>query len=509
MAQPAWWQTRAVALLAILAAAVPLLWLAVAPLTDAPGHIGRYRIVAEADGGDLGQYYGVRWALIGNLGVDLLVLALYPLLDVEQAARLVITLIPVATVAAMLWLAREAHGRLPATAMFALPLAYSYPFQLGFVNFCLAAAMALAGLALWIRLARTSPTWVRIAMFVPLAGLVWLCHSFGWAMLGLFILGAEWQFRMTKGVPWRRAAIVAGLMALPMAYPVAFLLLGDRDSMAGDTGDWFHWSAKAQWLVSLLRERWKIWDVACVILLVCLLWTAIRSKRMSFAPILAIPALLGFAAFILLPRLFQGGAGVDMRILPFAAILGLLAIRSDQAIERRLAAAAAAFFAVRIATTTAAFALFAQGQQQELRALAALPRGAAVLVLVDEPTTEFWFNPRLSHVAGLAIARKRVFTNEQWALAGQQLIRPLNPAAAPLDRDPSQIVHPPSSRDQSTDFDAAIAAFDRCAFQRVWTIGFPPGRARAADLWPVWSDGRSTVYAVDRAQCLSSGAHRR
>ncbi|MFO3796683.1 MAG: S1C family serine protease, partial [Anaerolineales bacterium] len=37
----------------------------------------------------------------------------------------------------LLWIAREVHGRIPPTALFALPLAYSYPFQFGFVNFAL------------------------------------------------------------------------------------------------------------------------------------------------------------------------------------------------------------------------------------------------------------------------------------------------------------------------------------------------------------------------------------
>jgi len=496
---PAWWQTRAFVLFAVLAAIVPMLWPPFAPLTDAPGHIGRYRILAEAGAPPLSGHYAVHWGLIGNLGVDLLVLALHPLLDVEAASWLVIGLIPAATVAAMLWLAHEAHGRLPASAGFALPLAYGFPFQLGFVNFCLAAALALAGLALWLRLARTRPARIRFWIFVPYAGVTWLCHSFGWAMLGLFVLGAEWRLRIRAGDGPVHAAMMACLMALPMAWPAAIMLGGAGDRLAGDTGDWFHWSAKAQWAISLLRERWKVYDIACVTVIACLLWAAARSRHLTFADVLGVPALLGLAAFILLPRLFQGGAGVDMRILPYAAALGILAIRvapGEERLERRLAAAGATFFAMRIATTTLAFVLYSQGQALALRAMEALPPGSAVLVLVDEPSLKSWFNPRLSHIAGIAIARRRVFTNEQWALAGQQLIRPLHPSAAPFDSDPSQIVHPAGSEDQSVDFDKAIATFDRCTFQRVWTIGFPAGRARAADLMPIWSDGRSAVYAV-------------
>ena len=124
-----------------------------------------------------------------------------------------------------------------------------------------------------------------------------------------------------------------------------------------------------------------------------------------------------------------------------------------------------------------------------------------MLVLVNEPSSNQWSQPRLTHVAGIAVARRRVFVNEQWALPGQQPIRPLHPDAAPLDRDPSQLVYPRGTEAHTTDFDPAIRVFDRCIFDTVWTIGFPVGRAHAPDLQPVWSDERSAVYRVRRQSC--------
>ncbi|MEO6216893.1 MAG: hypothetical protein ABIO86_12750 [Sphingomonas sp.] len=494
-----WWQTRWFMLAAIAAAAIPLLWPAFPPLMDMPGHIGRYRILEEAGHGPLAAHYGVRPALIGNLGIDLLVLGLRPLLDVEPAAKLIVVLIPMLTVAAMLWVAKEAQGRIPASAGFALPLAYSYPFQLGFVNFCLAAGLSIAGLALWIRMARGNKPLIRALTFAPIACLLWLVHSFGWAMLGLFVFGAEWRLRVEAGERWSLAAIRAALMCLPMSVPVFVMLAHTTDGLSGDTGDWFHWTAKAQWVVSLLRERWKPWDVACVIVIAFLVWTAIRSRRMSFAPLLGVPALFGLASFVLMPRLYQGGSYVDMRILPYVTALALLAIRvapGNEKLERRLAIGATSFFLARLTVTTVAFLLYAQSQQQQLGALAVLPEGAGILVLIDEPSSTSWGNPRFTHIAGIAIARKRVFTNEQWSLSGQQLIHPLHPSAAPLDRDPSQLVYPKGDDYRPTDFDDAIAHFDRGTFRYVWTIGFAPGSAHAADLAPIWSNGRSVVYRV-------------
>ena len=139
-----WWQTRTfVAAMAALAI-VPLLWPTIPPLVDLPGHMGRYRVqLAIGDHPWLGNWYDFRWQLIGNLGIDLLVVPLAKVFGLELAVKLIVLTIPPLTVSGLLWIAREVHGRIPATALFALPLAYSYPFQFGFVNFALSMALAL------------------------------------------------------------------------------------------------------------------------------------------------------------------------------------------------------------------------------------------------------------------------------------------------------------------------------------------------------------------------------
>ena len=72
-----WWETRGFAALLVLIAIVPLLWPTVPPLVDLPGHMGRYHV--ELDAGrteSLARYFEFHWALIGNLGVDLLIIPL-------------------------------------------------------------------------------------------------------------------------------------------------------------------------------------------------------------------------------------------------------------------------------------------------------------------------------------------------------------------------------------------------------------------------------------------------
>ena len=105
--------------------------------------MGRYR-VNWIESARCRRYYSFHWALIGNLGVDLLVLPLGAADRARargQADRLAI---PALTVAGFLWVAREVHGRIPPTAYFAIPFVYGHPFLFGFVNFALSMAFAFS-----------------------------------------------------------------------------------------------------------------------------------------------------------------------------------------------------------------------------------------------------------------------------------------------------------------------------------------------------------------------------
>src|SRR3954465_12427044 len=150
-----WWESRVAVAMAIVAAAIPLVYPAIPPLVDLLGHMGRYRV--ELDLGHspwLQRYFNFHWAAIGNLGVDLLVMGLGRIIGLEPAVKLIVLMIPPLTVAGFLWVAREVHGRIPPAAYFAIPFAFGHPFLFGFVNFALSMALAFLAFGLWLRLGR-------------------------------------------------------------------------------------------------------------------------------------------------------------------------------------------------------------------------------------------------------------------------------------------------------------------------------------------------------------------
>lgn len=475
---------------------MPLLLPSFPPLVDVPGHIGRYHVAAAiGHSADLQRHWTFHWALIGNLGIDLLVMPLQPLVGPVLAAKLVIMTIPAVFVGGLILLSRACDGRQSPALAFAFPLAYGFPFQFGFVNFMLSGSLAL-----WITWGKQERTKLRAAVFVPISCALWLAHSFGWGMFGLLAFASECQRLRRDGRTVPAWLVGAGLACVPLALPFVPMLAGIGHGGDG-LGVKYTWLAKVFWALTLLRERWMGYDLVCAAFLVALPLVALRRRRLfAFEPTLGLLALVAFAAFLVLPRLLLGGAYVDARILGFALALAIAAIRfRDSATSANgLAAAAGAFFVLRMVTTTAALFLFSQGQAKALAAVDAIPKGAAVLVVVNEPCGTTWHSDRFEHVEGIAIARRDIFDNGQWTIAGQQLIADRHPSAGEYRADPSQLAYPPACEPDTITLPGAIRAFDRGTFDYVWTIGFPSQPALAADVRRVWSNPVSTLYRVDR-----------
>src|SRR5436305_5730003 len=159
-----WWGAGAIALLC----ALPLLWPTIPPLVDLPGHMAAYKVELDiARSADLQHYYSLHWALIGNLGLNLLVIPLSKAFGLELAVKLVMLSVPPLTAAGFLWTAREVHGRVPASALFALPFTYAYPFTFGFAHFVLSMALCFLACASWLRLGRLERTRLRAVLFAP------------------------------------------------------------------------------------------------------------------------------------------------------------------------------------------------------------------------------------------------------------------------------------------------------------------------------------------------------
>ena len=498
-----WWQHPALLTAVILLAALPVLIADIAPLTDLPGHMGRYRVQLDlAKSESLRRFFRFEWMLIGNLGIDLLVIPLSKLFGLEGAVKLIVTSIPPLTVGGFLLVARQVHGRIPPTAFFALPFAYGYPFIFGFVNFALSMALAFLAFGFWLHLARLERLRLRAALFVPISGIVWITHAFGWGTLGLMAFSAELVRQMDRGRSFVGAGFRAVLHSLVIAPPILLMLFWRSGQVGGQTGDWFNWKAKWHWVLWVLRDRWEWFDLGALILIVALLARALRSPRIEFSRNLAASALFLTLVFLLLPRIIFGSAYADMRLVPFLFAVAVLAIRLKGGATLRFAhtaaAVAIAFALIRLAGNTASFRLYDRDYDRELAALEKVPYGARLVSFVGRGCEEPWAMLRLEHLPAIATVRRHAFTNDQWTMAGAQLLSVEYPAGEPFVRDPSQVVTSVKCRyERWLPIAETLRRLPRHAFDYVWLINAPRhGPELTQGLQPVWRSGTSVLYRV-------------
>jgi len=498
-----WWENRWLIAALIVASAVPLLYPPIPPLVDLFGHMGRYRVELDlSHSPSLPLYYGYHWAAIGNLGVDLLVMVLGPLIGLEPAVKLIVLAIPPMTVAGFLWVAREVHGRIPPTAFFAIPFAYGHPFLFGFVNFSLSMALAFLAFGLWLHLGRTNRTRLRAILFVPISLIVFFCHTYGWGALGLLCFSAEAVRQHDRGIGWFKAGVQAALHASVMALPLIITLVWRSEAHGGTTGDWFNWKLKFMWLEMALRDRWRWFDMASVATVFVVLVEALRNRRLSFSRNLAFSALVLIAGFVILPRIIFGSAYADMRLVPYMLAVLVLAIRFRGETDRRtgsvLAIAGLLFCAVRLASNTISLGIAANDQQAKLAALEHVQQGARVASLVGLPCSNLWPLPRNSHLGAMVTVRREGFSNDQWLMEGLNLLELRYTKVGPFASDPSELVRPNACPDGlHLSIDRSLATLPRDGFDYLWLIDTPPHNpALVAGMQPVWRGRGSILYRL-------------
>jgi len=499
-----WWDARWLTIALIVLSVIPLLYPTVPPLVDLPGHMGRYRVELDlAQSPLLQQYYDYHWAAIGNLGVDVLVKLLGPVIGLEAAVKLITIIIPPLTVAGLLWVAREVHGRIPPTALFALPFVYGHPFLFGFVNFALSMALAFLAFGLWLKLARIGRLRLRAALFVPISVIIFFCHTYGWGALGLMCFSAEAVRQHDRGGNWMRAGVNAALHASVMALPLVIMLAWRSAANGGAIHGWFNWGTKFVWLMAALRDRWQGLDVASVAVAPLVIVFALANDKLTFSRNLAFSGIVLIVAFCICPWTIFGSGYADMRLVPYMIAVLLLAIRFRGAIDRRLAnglaIAGLLFCAVRLVSTTASLAIAANDQNAKLAALDHVPVGARVISLVGYSCGEAWALPRNTHLGGMVIVRRNGFSNDQWTIEGANLMTLRYRDAGVFAADPSQIVRRPGCRaDKQWTPDIALRVIDPKKFDYVWMIDVPAYDPRlVAGMTPVWRGPGSILYRLN------------
>lgn len=473
-------------------AALPALFAPVLPLIDLGGHVARYAVQLDAGRSEvLRNWYSFEWGLLPNLGVDLLVQLLAPVMGLEPAVHFIVGSIPPLTVSGMLLLSRAAHGRIGVTALYALPLAFSLPFLYGFVNFALSIALAFHAMALWIALEH-KPVW-RTVLFVPIGFALWVCHLVGWAVFslvaGMTALAAGWR----SGRGMMRTVWTTGLMTAPLLIGPIVGMLAQRPGketvalLANNDAP-----RKIVWLIMAMADRWLVWDAAGAAIIAFALYICLRTRGFAVHAGLMASAFALLGLYLLMPDTIMGSRFADMRLGAVILALFVLAVTQgplfDPRVTRALLIGGLVFGAARLATNTASMALAGRQFAETLTAIETVPRGVNLVSLyIDE--CGGWNTDRRRHIMGYGLARRHLFDNGQWQLPSGQLITIHNERLAPFDRDPSTITFL-NGCGESPALPEVVAAIPRTG-RYLWVIRIDP-----ATRFPGWEPLHRTADSV-------------
>ena len=153
--------------------------------------------------------------------------------------------------------------------------------------------------------------------------------------------------------------------------------------------------------------------------------------------------------------------------------------------------------------------LYDQRYDQELAALDHVPHGARMVSFVGRPCIEPWAMSRLLHVPGLAIVRNHAFSNDQWTMAGAQLLHVRYRPGWPFIRDATQVVTAyRCPHEVWRPINVALELVPRDAFDYIWLINPPPYDAKLTNGLTAGLAERDERALPGREQCEERDAGR-
>ncbi len=438
-AHPGRYETRRAALavdtLVFLVAILPLLLTRHLPLVDLPNHLaGQFIIAHWQTSAAYQQYYQVHWALIPNLGLDVFVQAVGPIIGIDTAFRAFCI-----STMALLFLGTKLinlHYAGPDARIYRIAPIFFYngPFQFGFLSFTFGVGLALVAFGLYLRFWNpTRPR--RIAAFTLLSSLVFFCHL---AAFGTFAI-AVCAHQLAEALPiLRRATPIAFLrnlagraaLALLVLLPplLLFLVLGLINGHPAS--HYVHYGPVIQKLESvaaltMFSSPGPELGLLALTALGLALAFAVGTIRLDMRGLPFL--LLAGLAVLVTPRTAMGATWIDYR-LPSAAVFFALGMLVRGPAAPRTGMVWNLWFGVLIVARVAIIAtLWLRWEpifDQFESAFAQLPIGARLMVVEGTTgSTSADRRPSLDNVAALAVARRQGFEPQIFAGFSGQLLR--------------------------------------------------------------------------------------
>jgi hypothetical protein len=296
-------------------AALPVLDFKVPPLSDYVNHLARCYVIA-LDGHDtaLAQFYSIKWQLIPNLAMDLIVPPLARVVDIYSAGRIFLVLTMLLLLAGPQVIHRALFRRWSVGPLAATLFLYNGAALAGTVNYLFGMGVALLGIAAWIALRRTS-TRLRCLVSAAFIILLYVSHFGALGLYGVALLGLEMWYARSDASYRRRwpsdlIAFAVPFLAVPL---LAVLGPGGHDLMTGPISWSFYDKLRGLSFVIESQPLSRVPDAVAGLVLLALGGWAYRRGIVRLHPAGFYIAALGVLAFLATPVSIMSAWGADLR----------------------------------------------------------------------------------------------------------------------------------------------------------------------------------------------------
>ncbi len=368
------------------------------PLVDLPNHIARLYIAANPDTA-LGQYYDYTLGLTPNSAVDWLWLGLGRYFwSAEGFVNFMIGFYVVSFLASLMALSRVLHGRWSLWPLAGGLLVYNEVFFWGFQNYLVTVPFAIFALALWLALEGRGHA-LRIAIFTPIALLLYYMHPFGFALFMFTTFGRELHRVVLAGRAWAKTLLANAALALPFLLPLGIQLIASRQNPENLFGNITRYGSLSQRLEALTSPftvitgdsaTLQISGYLILYLFIALLVFARRriGSRLRMNAKLAGPLWMLLLVSAIIPANLNGVAFVQIRF-PFVVLALFIAATSWVGLKPKFAAALliglASLGLFRVILIEGLVARHSQEIEQLATVLEAVPAGALLLPVTARP----------------------------------------------------------------------------------------------------------------------------
>jgi hypothetical protein len=398
---------------------VPLLSVAIPPLTDLPNHISRlYILVNIADDADLQRNYVESWTFIPNLAIDLVGLPLAKLISPYAAGKIFAILAFVTALLGMVSLHVAAHKSVNAWTGTLFFIVYNQCFMYGLVNFYFGVGLGFLLLAAWIRY---GPKQWHIGLWLlPLGALaVYFSHLLAFGLYGLIFTGYELSRFLRRRERARsyihRRSVGAGVQfILPL---LLFVFTGKSGTQLEGVTEYVSPLHKLLMLLSGFHVYVEPIDLIAIVFLIVLFCVALWRKKVRIGVNLWIPLAFLTVLAIITPSAVLSIFGIDQRLAVVAAMFLFAAIRIE--LPLRGAVVTLLFFGTglliwRAVTLTHDWRAFDDRFAELRRASQVMERGASVLAVQRQTGERAGLGPLSSertywHAASLTVVERSLY----------------------------------------------------------------------------------------------------